>query len=104
MEADSANFRFLRARSAQMFALAALAERYFSTDPPSSLSKLRLFAELMAKDVAARHALLPPGNANFDDLLRTLRTRAVLPREIAELFFHLKRVGNAAIHEHAGTP
>jgi len=105
MRAEGTNFRFLRSGDDdQLFRLATLAEQYFSTDPPSSLSKLRLFAELMAKDVAARHALLPSGSASFDDVLRALKVRAVMPREIGELFFQLKRVGNAAVHEHAGTP
>lgn len=104
MQAESANFGFLRKQGDdQLFRLAALAEQYFSTDPPASLSKLRLFAELLAKDVAARHALLPSRAVSFDEVLRTLKVRAVLPREIAELFFHLKLIGNAAVHEHAGT-
>ncbi|HET9147680.1 MAG TPA: DUF4145 domain-containing protein [Acetobacteraceae bacterium] len=38
----------------------------------------------------------------FDDLLRTLKLKSVLPQEIADLFYHLKRVGNAAAHENAG--
>lgn len=104
MQADSANFEFLnRQRDDQLYRLATLAERYFSTDPPGSLAKLRLFAELLAKDVAARHALLPTGAVSFDDVLRVLKVRAVLPREISELLYQLKGFGNAAVHDHAGT-
>jgi type I restriction enzyme, R subunit len=36
-------------------------------------------------------------------VLRTLKIRSILPLEIANLFFHLKRVGNAAVHENVGT-
>jgi len=99
----SGNFAFLTAHSPQLTKLGQLAERYFSDDPPAALVKLRQFAEITAKTVAARHALLPTQTASFDDVLRTLRARSVLPREIADLFYHLKRTGNVAAHEDTGS-
>lgn len=98
------NFGFLQGHSPQLFKLGVLAERYFATDPPAALIKLRQFAEFSAKAVAARHAALPPGSPSFDEVLRTLRARSVMPREIGELFFHLKRAGNGAAHEDKGSP
>ena len=97
------NFSFLAAQDKQLARLGALAERYFFDDAPSTLIKLRQLAEFIAKDVAARHGLLPAQTATFDDVLRTLKVKAVLPREIADLFFHLKKHGNAAVHENVGT-
>lgn len=97
------NFDFLEAHNPQLTKLGSLAERYFASDPPAALFKLRQFAEFIAKDVAARHALLSGGAATFDDVLRTLRARSVLPREMADLFFHLKQIGNVAAHEDQGT-
>jgi type I restriction enzyme R subunit len=99
----SSNFDFLAGQDERFARLGALAERYFFDDAPSALIKLRQLGELIAKDVAARHALLPSNSITFDDVLRTLKVRSVLPREIADLFFHLKRLGNAAVHEDAGT-
>jgi type I restriction enzyme, R subunit len=99
----SSNFGFLTAQDERFARLGALAERYFFDDAPSTLIKLRQLGELIAKDVAAHHGLLPSSAASFDDVLRTLKLRSILPREIAELFFHLKRVGNAAVHENEGT-
>ncbi|HXB77377.1 MAG TPA: DUF4145 domain-containing protein [Bradyrhizobium sp.] len=83
--------------------LGALAERFFFDDAPSVLIKLRQLSEFLAKEIAARHGLLPASSASFDEVLRTLKLRSVLPREITDLFFHLKRVGNAAVHENIGT-
>jgi type I restriction enzyme R subunit len=37
----------------------------------------------IAKDVAARHGLLPRNSASFDEVLRALKLRSVLPREVA---------------------
>ncbi|WP_404562575.1 DUF4145 domain-containing protein [Bradyrhizobium elkanii] len=87
-----------------MARLGALAERYFFDDAPSTLIKLRQLAEFLAKEVAARHGLLPASNVSFDEVLRTLRLQAILPREIADLLFNLKRLGNEAVHEDVGTP
>jgi len=99
----SSNFAFLAKQDDRFARLGALAERYFFDDAPAALIKLRQLGEFLAKDVAARHGVLPSSNASFDDVLRTLMARSILPREIAELFFHLKRLGNAAAHEDVGT-
>src|SRR3954462_11449318 len=103
MGAGSVNFDFLAKDEPRLVRLARLAERYFHDDPPGALIKLRQFAELMAKEVAARQGALPPVQPTFDELLRSLRLRSVLPREVADLFYHLKRLGNAAAHEDVGT-
>lgn len=101
---NTGNFAFLGAHSERVARLGALAERYFREDPPAALIKLRQFGEFIAKDVAARQGLLPAAAVSFDDVLRTLKARGVLPREIADLFYHLKRMGNEAAHEDRGTP
>ena len=103
MGESSGNFGFLEAHSPQLARLGRLAERYFADDPTTALIKLRQFAEITAKEVAARQALLPNRQMSFDDVLRALRTRSILQREVAELFYHLKRAGNAAAHEDQGT-
>lgn len=97
------NFDFLKTHSPQLTNLGVLAEKYFSNDPTGALTKLRQFAEFIAKDVAAQHGLLPAGTPNFDDALRALKTRNAIPREVADYFYHLKRVGNAAVHEDLGS-
>ncbi len=99
----TSNFAFLSAHSPQLNKLGQLAERYFAADPPAALIKLRQFAEITAKNVAARHALLPAQAVTFDDVLRNLRARSILPREIGDLFYHLKRTGNVAVHEDSGS-
>jgi len=104
MAGVSSNFNFLAAHDAQLARLGALAERYFHDDAPAALIKLRLLAEFLAKEVAARHAVLPSPQASFDDTLRSLKVHGVIPPEVGELFYHLKRLGNAAAHCNAGTP
>jgi type I restriction enzyme, R subunit len=100
---DYGNFAFLATQHRQIARLGALAERYCREDPPAALIKLRQLGEFIAKDVAARQALLLATSMTFDEVLRTLKARSALPREIGDLFYHLKRVGNAAAHEDRGT-
>lgn len=38
-----------------------------------------------------------------DEVLRDLKIRSVLPKEVANYLYYLKRLGNAAAHEDAGT-
>ncbi|WP_327209528.1 DUF4145 domain-containing protein [Rhizobium leguminosarum] len=103
MTGDIGNFSFLTDHSPQLARLGRLAERYFHDDPPTALVKLRQFAELIAKQVAARQALLTNDRMSSDEVLRVLRERSILQREIAEYFYHLKRAGNLAAHEDKGT-
>jgi type I restriction enzyme, R subunit len=101
--AAGTNFGFLKNCDERLARLTTLAERYAFDDPPASLMKLRQFGEFLAKDVAARHGLLPDAAASFDDVLRLLRARSVLPREAADWLYHLKRGGNVAAHEDEGS-
>jgi hypothetical protein len=50
------NFVYFAEHDAELVKLGALAEHFFSYDPPTTLIKLRQFAELLSKLVAARHA------------------------------------------------
>lgn len=103
MGEPAGNFAFLEAHSPQLTKLGRLAEHHFFGDPTTALIKLRQFAEFTAKDIAARQAVLPSHQVSFDDVLRILRQRSVLQREVADLFYHLKRVGNVAVHEDRGS-
>ena len=58
----------------------------------------------MAKEVAARNAVLPPSSPNFDQVLSALRGRGLLLREAEDLFCHIKQLVDAAVHQHDGTP
>ena len=62
----SSNFNFLVDHDVQLARLGALAERYFADDAPAALIKLRQLAEFLAKEVAARHALLPQEQGRQD--------------------------------------
>jgi type I restriction enzyme R subunit len=66
------NFGFLGDHDPDLVKIGALAERYFRDDPPTALIKLRQFAELLSKLIAARNALYVGERETFEDTLRRL--------------------------------
>lgn len=98
----SANFKFLAAHDRLLDHLGALAERYFSDDPSTSLLKLRQFGEVLAQRTAAQAGLYTSTEENQLELLARLRDHGLLPREVADLFHGLRKAGNAAAHDISG--
>ena len=98
MTATSTNFEFMRPHGAQLVRLAAQAEHYFRTDPNTTLIKLRQFAELLAKEVAARTGCLRSPDEAFSDVLGALGRAGYVPRQSLDLFHYLRKAGNDAVH------
>jgi type I restriction enzyme R subunit len=63
--------------------LEGLAERYFRDDPATAIFKLRQFAELLSKVVAARHAMYLGDREAFEETLRRLSYERIIPKEAA---------------------
>jgi len=97
-EVASINFDFLQAHADQLVRLAALAEHFLHDDPPTTLTKVRQFSELLARHTAANYGLLTDLDESQIDLLRRLKTDASLPREVLDVFHHLRKIGNTATH------
>src|SRR3954453_12159915 len=89
------NFGFLSSHDPMLVQLGGQAERYFREDPAIALFKLRQFAELLSKIIAARHALYRDERETFEETLRKLSFARVIPKETADVFHFLRRAGNA---------
>src|SRR5712692_7808011 len=99
----SVNFGYLRGHDLRLATLGAQAERYFREDPSTAIIKLRQFAELMAKLVAARNALYRGERETFEETLRRLAYERLIPKEAADVFHALRKLGNPAVHELKGS-
>jgi type I restriction enzyme R subunit len=77
----SGNFWFLSGQNEQLAQLGALAERYFRDDPATAIFKLRQFAELLSKIIAARHAVYLGDREAFEETLRRLSYERIIPKE-----------------------
>lgn len=98
----SANFGFLEEHDPRLASLGDLAERYFRDDPSTAIVKLRQFAELTAKIIAARNAAYRDEHETFEETLRRLSYDRIIPKEVADVFHSLRKAGNAAVHEARG--
>lgn len=98
----TSNFSFLGAHDERLVALGGLAERYFRDDPSTAIFKLRQFAELTARLVAARHGAYRDDRETFAETLRRLAYDRIIPKDVADIFHALRKTGNAAAHDGAG--
>jgi type I restriction enzyme R subunit len=96
------NFAHLKAHDAQLVRLGMLAERYFAEDPNTCLLKLRQLTELLAQLLASKVGLYATEEEKQVDLLRRLQVQGILPREVADLFHEVRKIGNEASHRLAG--
>lgn len=100
--ARSSNFEFLTRHDVQLGRLGALAERFFAEDANTCIIKTRQFAELLAQLTAAKLGLWTSPEEKQADLLRRLRDRGALTREVGDLFHFIRKAGNAAAHDLSG--
>ena len=99
----SPNFAFLTGQSSALLQAALSAERNVFADPVSALMRLRQFGELLAQETAATAGVYFDRDDRQTDLLRRLADCGALPRDVADLFHELRRVGNDATHHGHGT-
>ncbi len=99
----SVNFGFLARHEPRLLETAAAAEKLVFADPVAALGRLRLFGEFLAQEAAAGVGLYTDPRGTQLELVHRLRDRGVLTRDVEAIFHDLRRKGNAANHEGAGT-
>lgn len=92
------NFSFLADHSPLLADLGATAEKLYPFDPASCVLKLRLLAEALTQDVAARIGvrLMQPTQS---ELLRAVDQRLGLDPQVRQMFHLLRVRGNEAAHQ-----
>lgn len=93
------NFEFLAEYDPVFLQLTSTAERAFSSDPNTTLIKLRQFGEALAQDLAARAGIFFDENTTQADLLWKLNREIRLDSTIRDLFHTLRIEGNKATHQ-----
>src|SRR6266487_4067955 len=97
------NFVFLSATWPVLADLGELSEKNLHHDPNTSLIKLRMFAEVMAKYLFAYEKLQDPADGTQLARLNILGNAGIIPDIILPPFHSLRRIGNKATHEAFGT-
>jgi type I restriction enzyme R subunit len=93
------NFSFLKLHDELLVRLAETAEMCFSSDPNTTLIKMRQLGEELAKTIAARVGVEVVVEAKQVDLLRDLDYKLNLDLQIKDAFHTLRKLGNSAAHD-----
>ncbi|HEY5373920.1 MAG TPA: DUF4145 domain-containing protein [Polyangiaceae bacterium] len=99
----SPNFAFLAHHDPRLVALGTQAEEHFASDPNVTLYKLRQFCEVLTKRAAAKVGLFLDPRDELRRIIDALSDRGAIGATQRDLFHQLRRAGNEAVHDQAGT-
>lgn len=92
------NFLFLKEIDNQLYTIVLAAERNYPSDPNTTMAKLRIFAETIAKKLA--HALKFDQKETQIEIIRELARVPGIKDDIIQVFHVLRKVGNKAVHDY----
>ncbi|ALJ71813.1 Type-1 restriction enzyme R protein [Burkholderia pseudomallei] len=95
---QTGNFGFLAEHSALLAQLGAAAEQAFSSDPNTTLIKLRQLGEALAQELAVRSGVDFDQSTTQADLLFRIEREIRLDQTVRGLFHTLRIEGNKATH------
>jgi type I restriction enzyme R subunit len=99
----TSNFDFLSEVDEKLSNLGRLSETFFHDDPSTTIIKLRQFAERLAQRHAANAGLRVSPDTTQAELLRELKFERAASEQVLDVFHHLRKLGNMAVHEGYGT-
>ena len=102
MDQPRSNFDFLDRLDGELANLGRLAESYFQDDPSTSLIKLRQFGERITRRHAAIVGIDLLDGDNQSDILRRLQYERAAPERVLDVLHHIRKLGNAAVHDGKG--
>jgi len=92
------NFAFLEEHEPLFYELASSAEKYFSSDPNTTLIKLRQLGEALAQQIAVLSGIEFDDQTTQLDLLYRINRDLKLEPTVREMFHILRVEGNKATH------
>lgn len=96
---ESQNFDFLKYHNELLVRLAVTAESCFTSDPNTTLIKMRQLGEELAKTIASRVGIEAGPEVTQFDLIRNLDYTLNLDKKIRDSFHTIRRLGNPAAHD-----
>lgn len=99
----NSTFEFLKEQYPILYNIVLTAEYYFYKDPVVSLIKIRQLGEKLSELLFEEHQLPFPSTNTFHNRIRMLEDEGIVISTVSDLFFLIKKKGNAAAHEGNGT-
>ncbi|MCD6388099.1 MAG: type I restriction-modification system endonuclease, partial [Desulfobulbaceae bacterium] len=97
------NFNFLADRWPLLAEVGDLAENNLYHDPNTSLIKLRMLGEILAKYLLAYENIKDPEDGKAITRLHILASKGIIPERLLPLFHSIRKIGNKATHEAFGS-
>ena len=97
------NFNFLADKWPLLAEVGDLAEKNLYNDPNTSLIKLRMFGEILAKYLLAYENINDPQDGKQISRLNIFASKGVIPDRLLPLFHAVRKIGNKATHEVFGS-
>lgn len=98
MSDTQSNFGFMKEHDEQLFSFGELAERYFSSDPNTSMLKIRQFIESLVQLTATHTNCAIQESMTLYDVLKMLLHEGIIARDIGRLFHKVRIACNNANH------
>ena len=92
------NFLFLKEGLEELYLQAVLAERYFESDPQSSLAKMRLFVEIACHELGLHFSLRPPVHGDLANKIKMLDASQCIDEWVIDAMTTLRLEGNRSVH------
>ncbi|SKA01258.1 type I restriction-modification system endonuclease [Sediminibacterium ginsengisoli] len=97
------NFIYLEQEFPLLCNIGKTAEYYLYNDPVVCLIKLRQLGEKISEHLFEEHKLAFPWVNTFHNRIKILEEQKILSTTVSDIFFLVKKKGNAAAHEGTGT-
>ena len=94
----TSNFVFLQENWPDLYEIGNAAEGYLYADPNACVFKIGLLAERLVQIVLAYEELESPQEATHLDRIRILRKEGLLPQNVDDILFAIRKARNNAVH------
>ena len=93
------NFDFLNRYWPALAQIGAAAENYLYSDPNACIYKIGMFAERLVNEIMVfEHISTPPVDNTHSNRIRLLKRAGLLPRDIDNTLYLLRKTRNTAVH------
>ena len=94
----TSNFLFLQENWPDLYEIGNAAEGYLYADPNACVFKIGLLAERLVHLVLSYEELESPMESTHLDRIRILRTEGLLPQNVDDILFAIRKARNNAVH------
>lgn len=99
----SSNFEFLAKYWPDMARIGTTAEAYLYSDPNACIYKLGMMGERIVSEILSFEKIMVSAEATQAEKIKSLRRADVLPKNIDDILFSIRKARNDAVHEGVGS-